>query len=82
VKLSSLRVSAAELAAADKLLQPADKTALRTAYRNLRKFHLAQRPAPVRVETTPGVVCEKVSRRSSASGSTCRVAARRCSPPP
>ena len=62
VKLAALRVSAAEFAAADKSLKPADKTALRTAYRNLRKFHLAQRPAPIRVETTPGVVCEKVAR--------------------
>ena len=62
VKLSSLRVSAAEFAAAEKSLKPADRAALRTAYRNLRKFHLAQRPVPVRVETMPGLVCEKVSR--------------------
>ena len=62
VRLTSLRVSAAEFAAAEKTLKPADKAALRAAYRNLRKFHLAQRPAPIRVETTPGVVCEKISR--------------------
>ncbi len=62
VKLASLRVSATEFAAAERILQPADKAALRTAYRNLRKFHLAQRPASLRVETMPGVVCEKVSR--------------------
>jgi histidinol dehydrogenase len=62
VKLASLRVSPAEFAAAARALTPADKAALRTAYRNLRKFHLAQCPAPVRVETMPGVVCEKVSR--------------------
>lgn len=62
VKLSSLRVSDAEFAAAGRALQPADQAALRTAYRNLRKFHLAQRTAAIRVETTPGVVCEKVTR--------------------
>jgi len=62
VKLASLRVSDGEFASADKALKPADKAALRTACRNLRKFHLAQRPAPLRVETMPGVVCEKVSR--------------------
>ncbi|HEY8994995.1 MAG TPA: histidinol dehydrogenase [Lacunisphaera sp.] len=62
VKLASLRVSDAEFAAAAKALNPADKAALRRAYRNLRQFHLAQRPAAVRVETMPGVVCEKVSR--------------------
>lgn len=61
-KLSSLRVSAAELAAAEQALRPADRAALRRAYRNIRKFHLAQRPKPVRVETMRGIVCEKVSR--------------------
>lgn len=61
-KLQSLRVSAAEFAAAEKALSSADQVALRVAYRNLRKFHLAQRPAAVRVETTPGIACEKVSR--------------------
>lgn len=61
-KLTTLRVGAAEFAAVGKALKPADKAALRTAYRNLRQFHLAQRLAPIRVETTPGVVCEKVSR--------------------
>lgn len=61
-KLSSLRVRAAEFAAAEKALSAADWSALRRAYRNLRRFHLAQRPKPVRVETTRGVVCEKLSR--------------------
>jgi histidinol dehydrogenase len=61
-KLSSLRVSAAESAAAEKALAPADRAALRTACRNLRKFHLAQRAKPVRVETTRGILCEKVTR--------------------
>jgi histidinol dehydrogenase len=62
IKLSSLKVSAAEFAAAEKALSPADRAALKAAYANLRKFHLAQRTAPVRVETMPGIVCEKVTR--------------------
>lgn len=62
IKLASLKVSPAEFAAAQKALAPADLAALKTAYRNLRKFHLAQRAAPVRVETMPGIVCEKVTR--------------------
>ncbi len=62
VKLSSLRVSPAEFAAAEKALSPADRAALRRAHANIRKFHLAQRPQPVRVETTRGIVCEKVFR--------------------
>ena len=61
-KLSSLRVSQAEFAAAEKALAPADRAALRRAYANIRKFHLAQRAKPVRVETMEGIVCEKVSR--------------------
>ncbi|MDP1578827.1 MAG: histidinol dehydrogenase [Candidatus Didemnitutus sp.] len=62
VKVRDLRVSPAEFAAAVKALRPADRAAVRTAYRNLRKFHAAQRPAPLRVTTTPGIVCEKLTR--------------------
>jgi histidinol dehydrogenase len=62
IELASLKVSAAEFAAAEKAISPADRAALKTAYNNLRKFHLAQRTAPVRVETMPGIVCEKVTR--------------------
>ncbi len=61
-RLSSLRVSDFEFAAAEKALRPADRAALRRAYANIRKFHLAQRTKAVRVETTRGIVCEKVSR--------------------
>lgn len=60
--LRSLRVSPAEFAAAEKALSAADRTALRTAHRNLRRFHAAQAAKPVRVETMPGIVCEKVVR--------------------
>ncbi len=67
-RLTSLRVSAAEFAAAEKILRPADKAALRTAWRNLRRFHAAQRAVPVRVETMPGIVCEKVSRPIERAG--------------
>jgi len=61
-KLQSLRVSAAEFAAAEKALSATDRAALKAAYANIRKFHLAQRTPPVRVETTQGIVCEKVTR--------------------
>jgi histidinol dehydrogenase len=62
VKLRSLRVTAAEFSAAQKTLGRADTAALRTAYANIRKFHAAQKPAALRVETQAGIVCEKVSR--------------------
>lgn len=62
VDLSSRKVSDAEFAAAENALTTADKSALRTAYQNLRRFHSAQRSIPIRVETMPGIVCEKVTR--------------------
>src|SRR5947207_10917523 len=55
----SLRVSEAEFAEAGQALSREDLAALRRAYGNIRKFHAAQRTAPVKVETTPGIVCEK-----------------------
>ncbi len=60
--LAPRQVSVAEFSAAEKSLSRAEKSALQTAYRNLKRFHVAQRSAPVRVETMPGVVCEKVIR--------------------
>jgi histidinol dehydrogenase len=62
VTLRSLCVSAAEFTAAEKSLSRADLAALRTAYRNIRAFHAAQQPKPLRVETQPGIVCEKTVR--------------------
>lgn len=62
VTLRGLLVTPAEFAAAEKSLPRADRAALRTAARNLRRFHAAQRTPPLRVETTPGIVCEKLSR--------------------
>ncbi len=60
--LRSLRVSAAEFAAAEQALSRADRAALRQACRNIRAFHAAQQPKPVRVETMPGITCEKTVR--------------------
>lgn len=62
VVLRSLRVTEAEFAAAEKALGRADKAALRTAYLNLHAFHAAQRPSDLRIETSPGIVCEKTTR--------------------
>lgn len=60
--LTSRLVTRAEFSAAEKSLSAADKGALQTAYRNLKRFHAAQSSAPVRVETTPGIVCGKIVR--------------------
>jgi histidinol dehydrogenase len=60
--LRSLRVTGAEFAAAEKSLSRDDLAALRTAYRNIRAFHSAQQPRAIRIETQPGIVCEKTVR--------------------
>lgn len=62
VQIASLRVTEAEFSAAEKSLSRTDRAALRNAYRNLRCFHAAQRPAALRIETQPGIVCEKLVR--------------------
>ncbi|MDI1247507.1 MAG: histidinol dehydrogenase [Lacunisphaera sp.] len=62
VTLRSLRVTEAEFAAAESALGRADKAALRTAYLNLHTFHAAQRFHDLRIETSPGIVCEKTAR--------------------
>ena len=62
VTLRSLRVTEAEFAAAEMALGRADQAALRTAYRNIHTFHAAQRPHDLRIETSPGIVCEKTPR--------------------
>ena len=62
VTLRSLRVTPAEFAAAETALGRADKAALRTAYLNIHTFHAAQRPVDLRLETQPGIVCEKITR--------------------
>lgn len=62
VKPDSLRVSQAEIDAASERLSAEMKQALQQAYSNIAKFHKAQKPQPLKVETMPGVVCEQVTR--------------------
>ena len=60
-RLDSLRVTAAEFAAAERALNAVQSGALDRAIENVRQFHAAQTTAPLRVETAPGVVCERFS---------------------
>lgn len=62
VRVDSLRVTETEFTAAANSLSHADLAALRNAYRNIRRFHAAQRPGALRVTTQPGIVCEKLVR--------------------
>ncbi len=59
--LSELRVSDAEFAQAERALSAAQHAAIDTAIGNVRAFHAAQGAAPLRVETAPGVICERIT---------------------
>jgi histidinol dehydrogenase len=67
-ELGELRVTAAELTAARAALTPAERAALEHAIDNVRRFHTAQVPADVSVETQPGVRCESLIRPLRAVG--------------
>jgi len=68
VTLDSLRVDDAEAAAAEAEIGAAARVAIATAIANVEKFHAAQLTDPIRVETAPGVVCERISRPIQAVG--------------
>lgn len=62
IKPQSIRVSGDEIEAACDRLTDNMKQALNQAYSNIAKFHKAQKPQPIKVETQPGVLCEQVTR--------------------
>lgn len=68
VDLTDLQVSAAEFAEAEASLEPAARAAIGTAIANVSRFHAEQRGTTLRVETAPGVVCERVTRPLRAVG--------------
>lgn len=53
----ALKVSDKEISEATASVSPELKAAIAQAYSNIRKFHSAQMPQTVKVETSPGVVC-------------------------
>jgi histidinol dehydrogenase len=61
VRLKDLGVSEQEFAAAESALSVAQHAAIDAAIATVHKFHAAQGAAPLRVETAPGVVCERIS---------------------
>jgi histidinol dehydrogenase len=62
VELRSFEVSRAEKQAAEKFLPDAAGAAIDLAIANVRRFHEAQLPQPLSIETMPGVRCERLSR--------------------
>ncbi|MGA2342965.1 MAG: histidinol dehydrogenase [Steroidobacteraceae bacterium] len=61
VRLTELAVTEQEFADAERALDAAQHRALDTAIETVRKFHAAQSSPAIRVETAPGVVCERIS---------------------
>jgi histidinol dehydrogenase len=57
----SLEVTPQEFLQAERSLDSRQHAAIDTALSTVHLFHAAQLPAPLRVETAPGVVCERVS---------------------
>lgn len=57
VALTTLRVSAEKIAAAKLALSSKRLKAIETAYGQIKRFHQAQIPQDIEVETTPGVRC-------------------------
>ncbi|RMF97357.1 MAG: histidinol dehydrogenase [Gammaproteobacteria bacterium] len=68
VQLDELHVSETEVAEARAALPEAALAAIETAMANVESFHRAQASAPLRVETAPGVVCERLVRPIEAVG--------------
>src|SRR5580698_425284 len=54
VRLTSMRVTPQEFAAAERALTAVQMAAIERAIANVRRFHAAQMPAPLRVETALG----------------------------
>jgi histidinol dehydrogenase len=61
VRPDSLAVTKQEFAAAERALTSEQHGAIDRAIDNVRRFHAAQISPPLRVETAPGVICERFS---------------------
>ena len=61
VRLASLRVTPEEFAVAERALSAVQSAAIERAIENVRQFHALQMSGPLRVETSPGVLCERIS---------------------
>jgi histidinol dehydrogenase len=67
-ELTSLRVSDDEVQAAVAELPEEAIGAINTAIANVQRFHEAQITPAIRVETAPGVICERISKPIGAVG--------------
>ncbi len=68
VKLQSVSVSQSEMDAAMDSADPRFIQALETAAKNIERYHSQTQSTEARTETTPGVICERISRPISRVG--------------
>jgi len=68
VSLDNLRVPQEDLEAAWRALPEDQKNAINTARKNIKKFHRAQIPQDIEVETTKGVICRREARAIETAG--------------
>lgn len=61
VEITNLTVTDEEIKSASSKVSDALKEAIQVAYSNISKFHEAQKIAPLKIETMPGVLCERRS---------------------
>lgn len=62
VTLNRLKVTEGDLRKAWKSLPEDQQQAIKTAQKNIKAFHSAQRPEAIEIETMPGVVCRRETR--------------------
>ncbi|HWW31102.1 MAG TPA: histidinol dehydrogenase [Steroidobacteraceae bacterium] len=60
-RLDALQVTRQEFETAERALKAEAHAAIERAMTTIHRFHAAQMPAPLRVDTAPGVVCERIS---------------------
>ncbi|CDG17226.1 histidinol dehydrogenase [Xenorhabdus doucetiae] len=60
--VETIQLSADKVNAAVARLSPEIKQAMQLAMNNIRRFHEAQKPAEVDIETVPGVRCQQITR--------------------
>ncbi|MDP9088967.1 MAG: histidinol dehydrogenase [Pseudomonadota bacterium] len=61
VRLEALQVTPQEFSTAESELSTLQHAAIERAISTVHRFHEAQVPPPLRVETAPGVLCERIS---------------------
>ncbi|MBD2803095.1 histidinol dehydrogenase [Xenorhabdus sp. M] len=61
-------ISPDEIDAAARRLAPKIKQAIQQAMNNIRRFHEAQKPAEIVIETLPGVRCQQITRPINSVG--------------